>query len=50
MNTYVCMVADKLFLILMDKNRFVCECISLSSINNVTKLFFFLKTFSEEKN
>ena len=44
------MVADKLFLNLMEKNRFVCECISLSSINHVANCFFFLKAFSEEKN
>ena len=29
------MVADKLLLNLMEKNRFVCECVSLSSINPV---------------
>ena len=43
------MVADKLFLSLMEKNRFVCECISLSSINHVANCSF-SESFSEEKN
>ena len=44
------MVADKLFLNLEKKNRFVCECISLSSINHVANCSFFLKAYYEEKN
>ena len=44
------MVADKLiYLNLMENNRFVCKCISLSSINNVADCSFFLKAFLEEK-
>ena len=43
------MVADKLFLNLMEKNRFVCECISLSSINHLV-IVLFSESFSEEKN
>ena len=39
MTTYV-MVADKLILDLMEKNRFVYKCISLSSINNIDDCFF----------
>ena len=35
------MVADKLFLNLMEKNRFVCECNSLSSVNHAAKCSFF---------
>ena len=34
------MVTDKLFLNLMEKNIFVCECISLSSINHVANCSF----------
>ena len=44
------MVADKLFQSLMEKNRFVCECISQSPINHVADWSSFLKAFSEEKN
>ena len=42
-------VADKLFLNLMEKNRFVCECISLSSINHVAICFFSESFFRREK-
>ena len=38
-----CMVADKLILNLMEKNRFVCKCISLSSINHVANCSLFPK-------
>ena len=43
-------VADKLFLNLMEKNRFVCECITLSSINHVANFFLeaLLKRKTEE--
>ena len=43
------MVADKLFLNLMEKNRFVCESISLQSINYVANCSFFLKAFLKRK-
>ena len=43
------MVADKLFLNLMEKNRFVGECMSLSSINHVANCSFFWKLFLKTK-
>ena len=45
MNTYVSYGCHKLILNLMEKNRFVCKCISLSSINHVVNC-----SFSEEEN
>ena len=43
------MVADKLILNLMEKNRFVCKCISLSSVNPAANCSFSESLF-EEKN
>ena len=43
------MVTDKLFLNVMENNRFVCECFSLSSINHVANCSFFVKAFLKRK-
>ena len=42
------MVANKLFLNLMQKNRFVGEC--LSSVNHVAANCAFSESFSEKKD